>query len=73
MQNSWFSQFLQMLREHLHVEVIRVAIFCRNVWFFLRHFQRNREYRQGIGEVVAGMPLPPAGLISKVTGIPDIA
>ena len=63
----------RMLFEHLKAQGIRFAVFSRNLWIATRWFKRNREYRKGIGEVVDGMPLPRAGLISNVTGIPDIA
>jgi SAM-dependent methyltransferase len=73
MHKSWFNQGFRMLRDHLPEEFISCALFFRYLWFSGRYFQRNKEYREGIGEVVDEMPLPTGKLISNVTGIPDIA
>jgi 2-polyprenyl-3-methyl-5-hydroxy-6-metoxy-1,4-benzoquinol methylase len=67
------SRIVATLAEIASAQILRAVVFCRGLWFAIRWFRRNREYRNGIGEVVDGMPLPSARLISNVTGIPDIA
>jgi SAM-dependent methyltransferase len=73
MQKFSLSQVRRVLQDHLPIEALKSALFVRNVWFSIRYFQRNRQYRKGIGEVIDGMPIPPAALISNVAGIPDVA
>lgn len=64
---------IQIMGQTVSGQLIRFAIFFRHLWFASRWFQRNRQYRKGIGEVVDGMPLPAGQLITNVTGIPDVA
>ena len=73
MQDSNINRTIQTLSQTVSAQLIRIGIFFRNLWFSTRWFQRNRQYRKGIGEVVDGLPLPTAQLITNVTGIPDVA
>jgi SAM-dependent methyltransferase len=73
MQDSKIKRTIQTFSQTVSAQLIRSAIFVRNLWFASRWFQRNRQYRKGIGEVVDGLPLPAGELISNVTGIPDVA
>jgi SAM-dependent methyltransferase len=73
MPDSNTDRKIQTFVQIVSGQLMRIAVFFRHLWFSGRWFQRNRQYRKGIGEVVDGMPLPTGKLIMDVTGIPDIA